>query len=299
LFRRIQAKYQEMSTTVKKMITHMNAITVLEQSLSSQLTVAAQHQPELTNEFAQNAELQRVVAVSTNSYIGGLELFCDGLDTFCKKTIPDTLTTIRQLEHARLVYDAHRNDLARLEAKASGKVISTTNSTTQPASTETPAEDSVANPASTSSAATATPQLELNVQQMRQKFAAQKEIYLALKKDTDVKMKLLHENRTRVMRKHLNSVQAATLSYYANGFSALNEALKALMEQQHITPSDLQNRQEISFLEIESPSPYTKAPQTPNQYSSAQQQKSTHFALTENGLEDSGNDDCERDVFQD
>lgn len=101
------------------------------------------------------------------------------------------------------------------------------------------------------------------------------------------------------MRKHLNSVQAATLSYYANGFSALNEALKALMEQQHITPSDLQNRQEISFLEIESPSPYTKAPQTPTQYSSAQQQKPTHFALTENGLEDSGNDDCERDVFQD
>ncbi|VDO04752.1 unnamed protein product [Rodentolepis nana] len=68
--KRIQARYQEISSTVKKMITHMNAITALEQSLSSQLTVASQHQPELIHEFAQNAEVQRVVAMSTNSYIG-------------------------------------------------------------------------------------------------------------------------------------------------------------------------------------------------------------------------------------
>ncbi|VDO13711.1 unnamed protein product, partial [Rodentolepis nana] len=220
-----------------------------------------------------------------------LELFCDGLDTFCKKTVPDTLATIRQLEHARLIYDAHRNDLARLEAKASGKAISTGNSTPQPAFSEPPSEDL--------SATTAALQLELNVQQMRQKFAAQKEIYLTLKKDTDVKMKLLHENRTRVMRKHLGAVQAATLSYYANGFSALNEALKALMEQQHATPGDLQTHQETSFLEVDSPSPYSKVHETSDQHSPTQQQKPTYFAMTENGLEDGGNNYCERDVFND
>nr|CUU97619.1 hypothetical transcript [Hymenolepis microstoma] len=242
-----------------------------------------------TYEIGQEPEKPGLVI--RESVASALELFCDGLDTFCKKTVPDTLATIRQLEHARLVYDAHRNDLARLEAKASGRAMSTGNSTPQPAFGETPSEDS--------STTTAALQLELNVQQMRQKFAAQKEIYLTLKKDTDVKMKLLHENRTRVMRKHLGAMQTATLSYYANGFSALNEALKALMEQQHATPSDLQNRQETSFLEVESPSPYTKAPETSSQYSSTQQEKPTYFPMIENGLEGNGNDNCERDVFND
>lgn len=127
-----------------------------------------------------------------------LNLFCDGLDTFCKKTVPDTLATIRQLEHARLVYDAYRNDLARTEAKAAGRTASTA-STAPITPTPSSKSDSVATNAkdfsSTSSTTSAPPQLELSTQQVHQKFTMSKEAYLALKKDTDVKMKLLHENR--------------------------------------------------------------------------------------------------------
>lgn len=71
----MQAKYQEMSTAVKKMIGQMNAMTGLEQSLSSQLTIAAQQQPELHSEFMHNAEIQRVVAASTTSYASEFLLF--------------------------------------------------------------------------------------------------------------------------------------------------------------------------------------------------------------------------------
>ena len=73
MLRRIQAKYQEMNTTVKKMIGHLNAMTMLEQTLTSQLTMASQQQPELHREFTHNAEAQHIVATSTGSYIGN---FC-------------------------------------------------------------------------------------------------------------------------------------------------------------------------------------------------------------------------------
>ncbi|KAL5970627.1 Arfaptin-1 [Taenia solium] len=248
----MQAKYQEMSTAVKKMIGQMNAMTGLEQSLSSQLTIAGQQQPELHSEFMHNAEIQRVLAASTTSYANALELFCDGLDTFCKKTVPDTLTTIRQLEHARLVYDAYRNDLERMENKAN-------RSTTQQGNTggdvATPtATDAAGSGTSSTPTSTPTPHQELSIQQLRQKFTTGRENYLALKADTDVKMKLLHENRTRVMRKHLQALQAATLSYFANGYRDLELSLKALSERNALTNSHSQNQPASSFLEVESPS---------------------------------------------
>ncbi|KAL5108373.1 Arfaptin-1 [Taenia crassiceps] len=250
--KRMQAKYQEMSTAVKKMISQMNAMTGLEQSLSSQLTIAAQQQPELHSEFMQNAEIQRVIAASTSSYANALELFCDGLDTFCKKTVPDTLTTIRQLEHARLVYDAYRNDLERIGSKT-GRTTAQQGNTGGDMATPT-ATDAAGSDLSSTLASTPTPQQELNVQQLHQKFTAGREHYLALKADADVKMKLLHENRTRVMRKHLQALQAATLSYFGNGYRDLELTLKALSERNALTNSHPQNQPASSFLEVESPS---------------------------------------------
>lgn len=74
----MQAKYQEINVTVKKIISHMTAAAALERSLSSQLTIAAQHQLELNDEFAQNAEIQRVTALSMDDYISefGLLISC-------------------------------------------------------------------------------------------------------------------------------------------------------------------------------------------------------------------------------
>ncbi|KAM7535091.1 hypothetical protein Aperf_G00000099669 [Anoplocephala perfoliata] len=327
----MQAKYQEIIAVVKKIISHMTATTVLEQSFSKQLNIAAQRQPELNNEFAQNAEIQHVAGLSLDNYILALNQFCDGLETFCKKTVPDTLATIRQLEHARLVYDAYRNDLTRIEAKAAGRTASTTS--TAPI-TPTSKSDPVATNAETTDSSTTPsvpPQIELSAQQMRQKVAVSREAYLALKKDTDVKMKLLHENRssskhqlgtrgvrfpvsplptvaksannfklqlqTRVIRKHLNTMQAATLSYFANGYDALNESLKALKEC-HNNVSSSQNQYEPSFLEAESPSPFTKQPSIQEQ-EQPQQQKPVYFAPTENGDAVDGEEDGRRDVFQD
>ncbi|CDI98096.1 arfaptin 2 [Echinococcus multilocularis] len=250
--KRIQAKYQGMSASVKKMIGQMNAMTGLEQSLSSQFTIAAQQQPELDSEFMHNSEIQRVVATSTASYVSALELFCDGLDTFCKKTVPDTLTTIRQLEHARLVYDTYRNELERMESKA-GRIAmqqgSTGGDVANPVSTDAAGSDTHSTPASAS-----TPQQEINLQQLRQKFATGRENYLALRVDTDVKMKLLHENRVRVLRKHLQALQAATLSYFANGYRDLELTLKTLSERNALTNFSPLNQPAPSFLEVESPS---------------------------------------------
>ena len=109
--------------------------------------------------------------------------------------MPDTLNTIRQLEHARLIYDAYRNELDRMESKAN-KSASPSTTTQQGAGDET---STVASEGSTDIShnppSNPAPQQEVSIQQLRQKFSKSREDYLALKSVTDVKMKLLHENR--------------------------------------------------------------------------------------------------------
>lgn len=94
-----------------------------------------------------------------------------------------------------------------------------------------------------------------------------------------------------MIRKHLTAMKAATLSYFASASDALNESLKALKERHDL--SDSQNKYEPSFLEAESPSPFTKHP------SVQQQQKPVYFTPTENGDTEDGEEEGKRDVFQD
>ncbi len=62
--------YQEIHNSVKKMVTQLNTMAQLEQTLSSQLSLVGQYQPELTHEFAYNGEAQRVASLSSGSYAG-------------------------------------------------------------------------------------------------------------------------------------------------------------------------------------------------------------------------------------
>ncbi|VDN12770.1 unnamed protein product, partial [Dibothriocephalus latus] len=92
----------------------ITALSELQKRFSFQLSSAGQQQLELENEFSFNAEAQRIVSVNSANLVAALEVFCGGLDTFCNRTVPDTLTTIRNLEQSRIVYDAYRGDMERL-----------------------------------------------------------------------------------------------------------------------------------------------------------------------------------------
>ncbi|VDD80679.1 unnamed protein product [Mesocestoides corti] len=276
--KKMQTQYQEISNSVKKIASHLSAFSLLEQGLSSQLTIAGQSQPELFQEFARNADSQRIAAKSSSGYVAALESFYGGLDTFCKKTVPDTLDTIRQLEHSRLIYDAYRIELERMGNKGVKAA-------------QMPSTGSSDAPTATTADEAPTLQQDLNAQQLRQKFETSRENYLKMKSDADVKMKLLHENRVRVLRNHLQMLQAATFSYYSNGFRNLESLLSSLGEHNTSPSKCIDPSSSIvsggvpapSFLEVQSPPVYAS---------------STHSSTSNGDVDIKRQQDEQHDVFQ-
>lgn len=120
----------------------------------------------------------------------------------------DTFQTIRSYEAARVEYDAYRFDLEAMK--------------------------------------TATGQNANEVASLEHDVSIYKERYDNLKKDVQIKIKFLDENRIVVMRKQLNQFQVAISIY----FSGNNEQLQQTMKQ--MRESKLQDSRESpveSFLE--------------------------------------------------
>ena len=108
-----------------------------------------------------------------------LNSFASTLNTLCNKTMDDTLLTIRNYEAARLEYDANRNDLEALQAV--------------PQRNE---------------------KIALQIATKEHDVAAFKEKYEKLKKDVEIKLKFLDENRVKVMRKQLYFFHQSVTAYY-------------------------------------------------------------------------------------
>lgn len=68
----------------------------------------------LTDDFKKNAIILNANIKNGEKLISALTFFCSNLSTLINKTIEDTLATVKQLESARLEYDAERNSLNSL-----------------------------------------------------------------------------------------------------------------------------------------------------------------------------------------
>lgn len=68
----------------------------------------------LGTDFRQNAELMRNVAKNGKKLLSAFEFFADNLETLVKKTIEDTIDTIKAFELARLKFDAEKSSAASL-----------------------------------------------------------------------------------------------------------------------------------------------------------------------------------------
>lgn len=68
----------------------------------------------LTEDFKKNALVLNSSIKNGEKLIAALTFFCSNLSTLINKTIEDTLATVKQLESARLEYDAEKNSLNSL-----------------------------------------------------------------------------------------------------------------------------------------------------------------------------------------
>ena len=134
----------------------------------------------------------------------------------CNKTIDDTLLTIRNYEAARLEYDANRNDLEALQ--------------NMPQRNE---------------------KIALQISTKEHDLAAFKEKYDKLKKDVEIKVKFLDENRIKVMRKQLFFFHHSINAYYTGNKQDLDEISKQYSNSRSPNSSQLDESSSkiMSFLE--------------------------------------------------
>ncbi|KJH52564.1 Arfaptin-like domain protein [Dictyocaulus viviparus] len=119
-----------------------------------------------------------------------LRYFLSSIETLYGKTIVDTLETIYATEAARIEFDVCRHELEALQNQA-----------------------------------TASPTA---IQIAGEKANAQRDKYESMKDDVRVKLRLLEENRTKVMTKQLERLQTALAAYFSGNAELLATAVEEL-----------------------------------------------------------------------
>ncbi|XP_035463755.2 arfaptin-1 [Scophthalmus maximus] len=123
--------------------------------------------PALHVEFGMNAEAQKFLCKSGETLTAAINSFTADMNTLVNRTMEDTMVSVRQYEAARIEYDAYRVDLEELNLGPRDAVT--------------------------------LPKLE----QAQKDFQSQRERYQRVREDLSVKVKLLQENKVKVLHNQL------------------------------------------------------------------------------------------------
>ncbi|KAF7259481.1 hypothetical protein EG68_03398 [Paragonimus skrjabini miyazakii] len=132
---------------------------------------------------------------SQRQLAAALETVYQGFSTLVHHTFEDTMLTIKQMNAARIEFDAYRKEAQALKA------ISKAPNQNDPSHNRR-AEEAAA------------------------RFSACEENFSRLKSAVDAKLRLLHENRVRVMQHNLLLLHHATSAYFSGDEKKLEQTLK-------------------------------------------------------------------------
>ncbi|XP_037086302.1 arfaptin-2-like [Pollicipes pollicipes] len=152
-----------------------------------------QRSPELRDEFGCNAASHRALHESGRPLREALVFFVSSVQTLCEQTIEDTLATVRQYEAARVEYDAYRADLEWAQQQ--------------------------------SQAPAGAPALLAEAQRQHDLRRAE---YERLREKVSVKLRLLDENRVKVMQNQLILFHKAVSNFFSGNSVAVKATLAHL-----------------------------------------------------------------------
>lgn len=187
VLRDTHTKYQVILRQVRALSSNFMSVVQSQRDLTDTFCDLSQKMPELHQEFACNAETQKTLFKSGEMLVGALEFFTSNLGTLCDKTIEDTLLTVKQYETARVEYDAFRTDFEAQQQMA--------------------LKDAV------------------KLEESQQKFDLHREKFDRMRSDLNIKMKLLDENKIKVMRRQLVLLQDAIAVYLSGNHLLVEEAM--------------------------------------------------------------------------
>uniref|UniRef100_A0A3Q3ES43 ARF interacting protein 1 n=1 Tax=Labrus bergylta TaxID=56723 RepID=A0A3Q3ES43_9LABR len=187
LLRDDRQRYENVTKVAQTLANQLAQITVTQKTLGDAFSELKVKTPTLHVEFGLNADAQNFLSKSGESLTEAINTFTSDMNTLVNKTIEDTMINAKKYEAARIEYDAYRVDLEELNMGPRD--------------------------------ANTLPKLEA----AQQEFQGQKERFQKLRDDLSVKVKLLEENKVKVLHNQLLLLHAAVAAHSLSCHSFLEK----------------------------------------------------------------------------
>lgn len=187
-------RYDNITKLAQTLANQLAQFTVTQKTLGDAFTELSLKTPTLHVEFGVNAEAQKFVSKSGETLTAAINDFTSNMDTLISKTIEDTMINAKQYEAARIEYDAYRVDLEELNLGPRDAVT--------------------------------LPKLEL----AQRDFQNQRERYERTRDALSVKVKLLQENKVKVLHNQLWLLHSAVVAHSLSCQSFLEKNIQQAAE---------------------------------------------------------------------
>uniref|UniRef100_A0A1A8J0I5 ADP-ribosylation factor interacting protein 1 n=1 Tax=Nothobranchius kuhntae TaxID=321403 RepID=A0A1A8J0I5_NOTKU len=195
-------RYDHMTKLTQTLANQLAQFTVTQKSLGDVFTELSVKSQNLHVEFSLNAEAQKFLSKSGETLAGAFNAFTADMNTLVNKTIEDTMINAKQYETSRVEYDAYRVDLEELNMGPRDAIT--------------------------------LPKLE----QAQKTFQGQKERYQKVRDDLSVKIKLLEENRVKVLHNKLILLHSAIAAHCFSCHSFLEQNMRQAVEKLDVSSVD-------------------------------------------------------------
>uniref|UniRef100_A0A8C9ZIS4 AH domain-containing protein n=1 Tax=Sander lucioperca TaxID=283035 RepID=A0A8C9ZIS4_SANLU len=170
-------RYDNVTKLAQTLANQLAQFSVTQKTLGDAFSDLSVKTPTLHVEFGVNAEAQKFLSKSGESLTAAINTFTSDMNTLINKTIEDTMINAKQYEAARMEYDAYRVDLEELNLGPRDAIT--------------------------------LPKLEL----AQKDFQTQRERYQSVRDGLSVKVKLLQENKVKVLHKQLWLLHSAVAAH--------------------------------------------------------------------------------------
>lgn len=188
--RDLRSRYENVTKLAQTLASQTAQVTQTQRLLGDVFADLSLKTPELHEEFGFNAETQRFLSKNGESLLRSINSFTAGMNTLVNQTIEDTMINVKQYESARIEFDAYRTDLEELNMGP---------------------RDAITLP---------------KIEQAQALYQTHRQKYERMRDDLSIKLKLLEENRVKVLQKQLILLHSAVAAYYAGNQQKFNQTLR-------------------------------------------------------------------------
>ncbi|XP_034532784.1 arfaptin-1-like isoform X2 [Notolabrus celidotus] len=194
LLRDDRQRFENITKVAQTLANQLAQITVTQKTLGDAFGELKVKSPLLNAEFGLNADAQTFLSKSGETLTASINAFTLDMNTLVNKTIEDTMINAKKYEAARIEYDAYRVDLEELNMGPRD--------------------------------ANTLPKLEA----AQQEFQGQKERFQKIREDLTVKVKLLEENKVKVLHNQLLLLHSAVAAHSLSCHSFLEQNIRQAEE---------------------------------------------------------------------